>query len=154
MDIEKLANKIQEAKSKYHKLILLLSPFADMNTKCLKEASQKLGHPYINFSLSLAGKLVDIPVGKRSSMIVNLLSDFARDCNGDVLFLDHVELLFLRDLEVDPLRALQSISRNKVVVAAWAGDYDGKKLVYAGPGQPEYKKYQDLKEEDCTIFRI
>lgn len=154
MDLEKIISRIQEAKSKYYKLVLLASPFAETNTKHLKAASERFNYPYVNFSLYLSNKLIDIPVNKRRSHIVNLLPNFVRDYAEDVLLLDNTELLFLPGLGVDPLRALQSISRNKTIVAAWTGEFDGKKLTYASQGHPEYKRYQGLTEEDCTIVTI
>lgn len=154
MDLEKLNNIIQQAKSKYYKLILLLSPFAETNTKFLKEAGETLNYPYINFSLVLAGKLMDIPAHRRRSQIVNLLPDLVRSYSEDVLFFDHIEILFLPELEVDPLRALQQMSRNKTIVAGWTGEFDGKKLTYAGQGHPEYKRYQGVTGEDFAFLNI
>jgi len=154
MDFEKLSNKIQETKGKYYKLILLLSPFAETNTKCLKEASKALNYPYINFSLVLAGKLMDIPAYRRRSQIVNLLPNLVRGYSEDVLFFDHIEILFLPDLGVDPFRALQQMSRNKTIVVGWTGEYDGKKMTYASQGHPEYKRYHGLTEEDFVFLTV
>lgn len=154
MELEKIISKIQAAKGKYYKLVLLAGPFAETNTKILKSLNERLNYPYVNFSLYLSAKLIDIPVNKRRSHIVNLLPNFSREFAEDVLLLDHPELLFLPGLGVDPLRALQSISRNKTIVAAWTGGFDGKKLTYASQGHPEYQRYQGLAEEDCTIVVI
>lgn len=154
MEIEKLTNTIQAAKSKYYKLILLLSPFVETNTKYLQAASKTLSCPYINFSLVLAGKLMDIPAQRRRSQIVNLLPNLVRGYSEEVLFFDHIELLFLTELGVDPLRALQQMSRNKIIVAGWTGEFDAKKLTYASQGHPEYKQYQGLSEEECEIMQV
>jgi len=97
---------------------------------------------------------MDIPAHRRRSQIVNLLPNLVRGYSEDVLFFDHIELLFLPDLGIDPLRALQQISRNKTIVVGWTGESGGKELTYAGQGHPEYKRYQGLTEEDCTIVTI
>lgn len=154
MDVKKINKKIHEVRGKYYKLILLLSPFPDSNTKALKEAGNTLKYPYINFSLVLAGKLMDIPANKRRSQVINFLPDIAKAHPEDVLLLDHIEILFLPELEVDPLRVLQQLSRNKTIVAAWTGEFDGKRLVYAGYGHPEYKQYRALTDEDFDFVSV
>ncbi|MBF7084493.1 BREX-3 system P-loop-containing protein BrxF [Desulfallas sp. Bu1-1] len=106
MDLQQLMDIITGAKSKYYKLILVVSPFAETNTRHLKEASERFKYPYVNFSLVLSAKLIDIPVNKRRSHIINLLPGFTKAYVGDVILLDHIELLFLPDLGVDPVRAL------------------------------------------------
>ncbi|MDD3893618.1 MAG: BREX-3 system P-loop-containing protein BrxF [Syntrophomonadaceae bacterium] len=152
MDFEMLANKIKEAKGSYYRLLLVLNPFADTNTKFLKEGSKLLNQPYINFSLILAGKLMDIPIQRRRYQIVNLLPNLVRNYPEEVLFFDHIELLFLPELEVDPLRALQQISRNKTIVVGWTGVFEDNKLTYASQRHPEYKRYQGLVEEDFVFL--
>jgi hypothetical protein len=64
-----------------------------------------------------------------------------REQASDVVLLDNIELLFAKDLAQDPLRLLQSLSRNRTIVAAWPGSFDGKYLTYAEPGHPEHQRY-------------
>ena len=47
----------------------------------------------------------------------------------------------LAELAQDPLKLLQSLSRNRTVVAAWPGNFDGVSLTYAEPGHPEARRY-------------
>jgi hypothetical protein len=58
-----------------------------------------------------------------------------------VVMLDNIELLFAPELEQDPLRLLQRLSRNLTIVAAWPGTVDGGCLTYAEPGHPETRRY-------------
>jgi hypothetical protein len=58
-----------------------------------------------------------------------------------VIILDNIEILFDKSLAVDPLRLLQGVARNHLVLAAWNGNTDGKTLVYADPDHLEYRKY-------------
>jgi hypothetical protein len=55
--------------------------------------------------------------------------------------LDNLEILFDKDLQQDPLRLLQSISRNRAVVASWNGIMNSGRLFYAEPEHPEYRNY-------------
>lgn len=154
MNLQAHNQKIEEAKGKYFRLVLVLSPFADTKTKFLKQTSKSLGYPYINLSMALAGEMVDIPARKRASQILTLLNGIIRAHSEDVVFLDNIEILFLPELKVDPLKALQLISRNKTIVAGWTGEFDGGRLTYANQGHPEFRRYQGLTEQDCTILNV
>ncbi len=154
MNLKAYNQKIKEAKGKYFRLVLVLSLFAETKTTFLKRASESLGYPYINLSLALAGKLVDIPARKRASQVLTLLNGIIRAYNEDVVFLDNIEILFLPELQVDPLKALQLLSRNKTVVVGWTGEFDGGRLTYANQGHPEFRRYQGLTEQDCTILHV
>ncbi len=154
MQLQVQTQKIEAAKSKYYRLVLILSIFAETKTKFLQQTSTSLNYPYINLNLALAGILVDIPARKRAAQILTSLNGIIRTHNEDVVFLDQIELLFLPELQVDPLKALQTISRNKTIVAGWTGEFDGGRLTFASQGHPEFLSYQGLTEQDCTILQV
>ena len=74
-------------------------------------------------------------VGESGSGKTNVLRDVAAD------FDDNLEILFDKDLKQDPLRLLQSLSRNRSVVASWNGKKLKGKLTYAELDHPEYRGY-------------
>jgi hypothetical protein len=57
--------------------------------------------------------------------------------------LDNIEMLFHPDLHQDPLRLLQSLSRNRTIIAAWRGRCSERALIYAAPEHPEYRRFDD-----------
>ena len=69
-----------------------------------------------------------------------MLSDLLGKIGGDVILLDHIEVLFSPELAQDPVRLLQSLSRNRILLISWPGKRDGTTLIYAEPGHPEYYK--------------
>jgi hypothetical protein len=73
--------------------------------------------------------------------VAAILDDIVREEASDVVLLDNIELLFAEDLAQDPLRLLQSLSRDRTIVAAWPGMFDGASLTYAEPGHPEARRY-------------
>ena len=73
--------------------------------------------------------------------MAGILDEIVREERSDVVLLDNIELLFAVELAQDPLRLLQSLSRNRTIVAAWPGTFDGKTLTYAEPGHPEARRY-------------
>ena len=68
----------------------------------------------------------------------------ATDQAQSPVVLDNLEILFDKDLQQDPLRLLQSISRNRAVVASWNGIMNSGRLLYAETGHPEYRSYDSV----------
>jgi hypothetical protein len=54
------------------------------------------------------------------------------------LCLDNTEMLFESSLHLNPLLFLQSISRNRVVVASWNGEFGNGVLTFGYPGHPDF----------------
>jgi len=74
--------------------------------------------------------------------VAGLLSDIIREQKSEPILLDNIELLFADQLAQDPLRLLQSVARNRVIVAAWPGNFDGICLTYGEPSHGEARRYQ------------
>jgi hypothetical protein len=69
----------------------------------------------------------------------------------DTVLLDNTEILFDPVLQQDPLRLLQQVSRNRTIVAAWNGKFEGGTLIYAEPDHPEYRKYYEVDALICSL---
>ncbi|MEW6230654.1 MAG: BREX-3 system P-loop-containing protein BrxF, partial [Bacillota bacterium] len=78
---------------------------------------------------------------QRALQLPRLLSGIVNVFQTDVILLDNIEMLFDVSLKQDPLRLLQSLSRNRTVVAAWNGSVTGTYITYAAPDHPEYRRY-------------
>ena len=142
----RLAAQIQDALPQtdgaYYKLVLAAGPARSGKTTTLTELGKKRGWPRINVNLQLSEHLLDLTHRQRATRVAGLLDGIVRDQKSEVVLLDNIELLFAGELAQDPLRLLQSLSRNTVIVAAWPGSFDGTCLTYAEPGHPESRRYQ------------
>ena len=125
----------------YHRLILVVGPQRSGKTTAMADVASSKGWPHINVNLRLAEKLMDLTRRQRAVRVAGILDALAGFDRSDVVLLDNIELLFAVELALDPLRLLQSLSRNRTVVAAWSGDCDGESLIYAEPGHPEYRRF-------------
>jgi hypothetical protein len=67
------------------------------------------------------------------------------------ILLDHTEILFDVELGQDPLRLLESLSRNQTIIAFWNGQVRDGKLIYAEQGHPEYRSYT---ANDLVVIEI
>ena len=79
----------------------------------------------------------------RKVRLPGILDQIADQAQAPVV-LDNLEILFDKDLQQDPLRLLQSISRNRAVVASWNGIMNSGRLLYAETGHPEYRSYDSV----------
>lgn len=144
--LQRLAESAQPAGSLYHRLVLLVGPEGTGKTRALREFAQQNAIPLVNLNLELSRRLLDVPRARRAMSTPPLLKEVAASVSGGLLVLDNTEILFAPDLQIDPLRALQQLSRDRTVVSAWNGQAEGGRLTYAEPGHPEFRDYpiQDL----------
>ena len=140
-----LSSQIQdvlpETQDTYYKLILAVGPARTGKTSALTELAAKHTWPRVNVNLCLSEKLLELTHRQRAVRVAGILDDTIRDENSNVVLLDNIELLFAAELAQDPLKLLQSLSRNRTIIAAWPGNFDGGALTYAEPGHPEARRY-------------
>ena len=91
--------------------------------------------------MQLAERLLDLTQKQRAVRVAVLLDDIAKSTAADIVLFDNIEMLFAVEFAQDPLRLLQGLSRNRTLVVAWPGAFDGHALTYAEPGHREFKKY-------------
>ena len=136
-----LRDRISDAATQYHRLVLLVGPPRSGKTAALNALATEAGWPRINVNLQLAERLLDLTQKQRAVRVSALLDDVVKATPSDVVLLDNVEMLFAVELAQDPLRLFQGLSRNRTVVVGWSGKFDGAALTYAEPGHREFKKY-------------
>jgi ATPase family associated with various cellular activities (AAA) len=138
---EDVIEKLKHAENLYHRLILVVGPEGKGKTRALQDVASRVNAPLVNINLELSRRLLDLTERQRSLQLQRLLDQIVAHPKGDVVLLDNVEVLFDVALKQDPLRLLQSISRNRTVVATWNGSIEDGHLVYAAPHHPEYRRY-------------
>ena len=139
--IDRVIDCVSEASGLYHRLVLVVGPAQSGKTTALREAAKVQGWAFTNLNLQLSERLLELTKRQRAVSVSNLVEDLLRSEGNQVQVLDNIELLFDPDLAVDPLRLLQGLARDRILVAAWPGSYDGSTLTYAEPGHPEAKRY-------------
>ena len=140
---DKIKRSIQAAKGLYHRLVLLVGESGSGKTNVLRDIAEELGAPVINVNLALSSELLELTAKQRSLRLPGILDQIADQIQSPIV-LDNLEILFDKDLQQDPLRLLQSISRNRTLVASWNGSISSGRLLYAEPGHPEYRSYDTV----------
>lgn len=137
---DKIKRSLQAAEGLYHSLVLLVGETGSGKTGVLRDVADNLGVELININLALSAELLELTAKQRALRLPEILNQIVDKAQSTVV-LDNLEILFDKDLKQDPLRLLQGISRNRLVVASWNGTTAVGKLMYAETGHPEYRRY-------------
>ena len=140
---DKIKRSLQAAEGLYHRLVLLVGETGSGKTGVLRDIAEEFGSSVVNVNLALSGELLELTTKQRSLRLPGILNQVADQIQSPVI-LDNLEILFDKDLQQDPLRLLQSISRNRTLVASWNGSISSGRLLYAEPGHPEYRSYDTV----------
>jgi hypothetical protein len=135
-----LEDKVASAPTLYHRVVFLVGQSSNARSDVLATLAGNHKWPVVNLGLAFSQQLLDVPRRHRATTAPQVLADLLGGVSGDVLLLDHIEVLFTPELAQDPVRLLQGLSRNRTLVVSWPGVRNGTTLVYAEPGHPEYYK--------------
>ena len=135
--LNEAVNAVEQA---YYRLILLVGESGSGKTKAIRSFADQAKIEIINLNLALSESLLGLTKRQREIQLPILLDDLIADRHSPVIF-DNIELLFDVTLQNDPLRVLQRLSRNHLIIATWNGTFLGEKLNYAVPGHNEFREY-------------
>lgn len=132
---------LNETEYLYHRLVLLVGETGSGKTTVLEDVCRQLGITPVNLNLELSKLMLAMTAKQRTLQLPKLLEDMVSNNDGKTIAIDNIEILFDVNLQQDPLRLLQKISRNKNIIVSWNGIVNNAKLMYAVPGHPEYRSY-------------
>lgn len=135
-----LLQAIKDAPNLYHQLIFFVGLSQTGKSNNLKEVSKLTGFELLNLNQILSLNLLEFPTKQRGIQIPKVLNEII-DSYTSGLILDNTELLFEHSLNQNPLKLLQSLSRNRILIVSWNGQWNHGKLIYAEPTHPEYRSY-------------
>lgn len=135
----------------YYKLILIVTGNPYSTSELLKKLAEEKNFHYINLNLALSEKLIQIPFEQRWLFVNEMLDEILRKNEHEVLIVDNTEILFGKHLKLDPIGTLKNISRYKKIIASVRGVLKDDCLVYARPGEEEYRVWR-IKELEFTVL--
>ena len=138
---DQIMRKVGPAAGLYHRLVLVVAPAGAGKTTALQDVQNRTDAPSVNINLELSRRMLELTELQRVLQLPRLLQEIISNSGDETILLDNIEIIFDINLQQDPLRLLQGLSRNKTVVAAWNGSIVDDYLTYAAPGHPEYRRY-------------
>ncbi|MBF0133379.1 MAG: BREX-3 system P-loop-containing protein BrxF [Magnetococcales bacterium] len=132
---------VTQAESLYHRLVLVVGPSGSGKTTVLNRLAATEGGCVINLGLELSRAMLELTERQRPLRVQKLLEGCLGSPGGAVTWLDNTEILFEASLKLDPLRLLQTISRDRLVVASWNGSVVKSDLTFAVPEHSEFRRY-------------
>lgn len=152
MSLSNLKREISNLVSQYSVPLVIAGGVTSQRSQYLLELSEEFGR-YVNVNKFISEFVLNTPRGKMPGEVNEVLSKFPFEVTEDVIFLDHIDILFSPQLKIAPLKALINLSRRKKVIVSWPGEYREGRLIYAEPGHPEYYFYDNAKK-NCLIIEI
>ena len=105
--------------------------FIVMNPKRLPK-----DQPEINIGQAVSDALCQVPRELRKLKVIEILENALQ--HHDRTTITHIEVLFADYLEIDVVRSVLSLCRNRIICCLWPGQWHEGKLIYATPEYPEY----------------
>jgi len=125
----------------YNRLVLVVGPAGSGKTSALRALAAQEDRPLISMGVELSRRLLDLTERQRVLQLPRLLEEIVLEKGPEPTIFDNTEILFNPVLKQDPLRLLQSLSRNRTIVASWLGTVAGTQLTYGTPEHPEFRRY-------------
>jgi hypothetical protein len=142
MPIEKkIMESIEFAERAYYRLVLIVGKSDSGKTAVLRKTAEADGNAIINVNMRVSEEFLGLSIKQRQFNLSKIMTNITK-CKGDKIFLDNIEILFDTNLNQNPLRLLQGLSRNKTVVSTWNGSVMGDILTYGESDHREYRKYK------------
>lgn len=144
-----LARAVEAAEMRHTRLVLVIGGSGEDASQLIAEFGRAIACRVANVSLIVAEMLLNIPTRQRPVAAADAAADLIRSVQpGQPSLLDHLQVLFLPELKLDPLKLLSDSARSRVVIAAWPGERSGASLRYAVPSHPEFREYHN---PDCLV---
>jgi len=138
---QNILQALKETEYLYHRLVLLVGETGSGKTTVLQEVCNEIGITPVNLNLELSRLMLEMTAKQRTLQLPKILEDLVHKKDEKTIVIDNIEILFDVNLQQDPLRLLQKISRNKNIIVSWNGIVNNGKLMYAVPAHPEYRSY-------------
>jgi len=140
--IQKLERLVAEVTVLHSKLILLVGSQREGASTVLVKFGKHVEKGVLNVGLELGKCLAALSQKQRPLQVGALLRELTdKHASGDLLLLNNIELLFDKNLQLDPLDLLKRLAQTRRVVAVWPGASNDGRLTYAEMGHPEHQDY-------------
>ena len=93
-NLSQLTTAIDQASASFNRLVLLVGPGQSGKTTLLRQLSEAHGCPILNVNLKISQALLELPRSKRPRQVDRLFGELIDRCEGELVLLDDLEVLF------------------------------------------------------------
>jgi hypothetical protein len=141
--IERVHEAVEACQWDRERIVLMTGSSAEERSAVLAQLAEHYDFPCVNIGVELSQRLLDNPSRKRPirarTYFRDLVDEPVEENGKQVVGLDHIELLFVPELELDVFGLLRSEAANRTLVVSWCGRVrEEGEVVYAEPSHPEY----------------
>jgi hypothetical protein len=104
----------------------------------------------VSINKMLAEELIKVRKNRRTMQLERCLSQVISKLPDGAVIKD-LDVLFNPEYQVDVLKMLVTVCKQKTFSVIWPGRMDGEKLFYAEEGFPDYKSY-NISDYDITCI--
>lgn len=122
-------------------LTLLVHPSISILQGAVDELQATHGWPVVSVNGILTQALTCVEPHRRGVSAQHALEAALAALDKEPVILHHISLLFEPMLALDPLLALQQLTRQRRLVIAWPGTSTGERLCYAVPEHAHYRTW-------------
>lgn len=98
----------------------------------------------------LAKKLLEIDADKRYLLVTDVLNKILNNF-GEPMVIKDFEMLFDPEYQIDVLKFFINLNRTKKIALIWNGKVKDDKLIFAEPGNLDYKSY-NIRDYDISCI--
>ena len=96
----------------------------------------------IDLNVAISERLIAVSKRERAKEVVPATNEIVSYIVGDVGLVTGLEILFDRNLAVDPLHLLAGCAKTKTLLVCWPEEVSDSGISYAVPSHPEYRRYR------------
>jgi hypothetical protein len=156
---EEVASRVREAVEAcawgVDRVVWLAGGSSPQRSEVLAQLAEHDGFSHVNVGVALSRRLLDCPARQRPvrarSLFRNLVNDAEADSTTGVVGLDHIEVLFSPDLQLDVFGLLRGEAQNRTLVISWCGHVEDGRATYAPASHPEHSSEP---VDDHTVVRV
>ena len=119
--------------------------FGDSSSRLIPRDCEKL-----SLNILLSEKLASIQPQNRSMQIMDEIKTILYRSSEPIL-IDRFEMLFAPDYQLNILKIFMDLARFRPLYVLWPGKMNINALIYAEPGDPEYRNYR-IADYDVIVI--
>lgn len=108
--------------------------------------------PRLAISELLCEKLLPLANKRRVDEVEALLAELISAQEAGPVLLERIHLLFEPSLQLEVLRCLKAVSKQRTLIIDWPGAYNGAALSFSMPGKPDYFYYSETELSSVPVL--